>query len=452
MASVPLYTRAVDDLLRALFLALLGIVPCAMLLRGFEARERSLLMASYGLHVVGAVANVVLALYVYRGGDMLWYTRSGRDMASLMGYAFGDFAPEVLKLLFQKPVMLPLPDLGAGTSTGSMHGLTGIICFLTGGALYTANMAVALPAFFGKLFAYRVLRDAFPEYLRMRVLCAVMLVPTVILWSSGLFKESVAIAGLGLLIYGVPRFLQHRRVSSLLHIALGATIVSLFKPYILFAFVLGMGAWFYADRATKHGTVALRFRPMHLVLGGALALGGVIGLGKLFPTFALDKVAEQAAHLQWAGQLAPGGSTYEMGNAEARTLSGQLVYAPWALVSALFRPFFFEVRNPQMLANALETTVLLWLSGRALLTRGKVWLWKAITGSPWLVFSVTFIVTFGVAVGLATTNLGTLSRYRMPLVPFLTLIVLVTTAPAPAPANVTSRRSPRELVPRRATP
>jgi len=36
-----------------------------------------------------------------------------------------------------------------------------------------------------------------------------------------------------------------------------------------------------------------------------------------------------------------------------------------------------------------------------------------------------FVMAFGIAVGLASSNLGTLSRYRSPLVPFFVVLLLV---------------------------
>ena len=112
--------------------------------------------------------------------------------------------------------------------------------------------------------------------------------------------------------------------------------------------------------------------------------------------------------------------------------------APIALVFAVFRPAIFEVQNSMMLLNALETTTLTALmfiafrrwSGRELRTE--------LTSIPIISFSVAFTLVFGVAVGLGSTNLGTLSRYRVPMLPLLAPLVLVLAAPrrreAPAAA------------------
>jgi hypothetical protein len=58
------------------------------------------------------------------------------------------------------------------------------------------------------------------------------------------------------------------------------------------------------------------------------------------------------------------------------------------------------------------------------------------------------VLLFGMAVGLTTTNLGTLSRYRMPLVPFFAaLLVLFMDADKRVPGTVKSLSA--RAVPRR---
>jgi hypothetical protein len=45
--------------------------------------------------------------------------------------------------------------------------------------------------------------------------------------------------------------------------------------------------------------------------------------------------------------------------------------------------------------------------------------------TPLLVFSLVFVLVFGVGIGLAAMNLGSLSRYRAPLMPFYVTLLLV---------------------------
>ena len=114
-----------------------------------------------------------------------------------------------------------------------------------------------------------------------------------------------------------------------------------------------------------------------------------------------------------------------MGNPTQTTLVGQLAFAPLALVTSLFRPFLFEADSFLVAVNALETAAILFLTIRALARRGFGGAWRLISESPMLVFFTLFTLGFGVAVGLTTTNLGALSRYRVPLVPFFWGLVLI---------------------------
>jgi hypothetical protein len=124
-----------------------------------------------------------------------------------------------------------------------------------------------------------------------------------------------------------------------------------------------------------------------------------------------------------------GGSNYALSGEIPTTLVGQIVYAPAALLTSLFRPAIFEVHNLLMLASAVETTVLMLLFGRILFTRNLGAVRRQIMEDPFLVFCVVFAVTFGIAVGLASTNLGTLSRYRSPILPFFAVLLLVLQTP-----------------------
>jgi hypothetical protein len=220
----------------------------------------------------------------------------------------------------------------------------------------------------------------------------------------------------------------------------------LVKAYILFAFALAVAAWIYASRTWRGRVPTLR--PLNLALWVALALGALSLLGKLFPQYAMDALSDQAAYYQDMGQQVRGGSSYELIAPQDASLAVQLLYAPLALITSLYRPFIFEGSNPQTFINALETTTLLWMS-LYVLTKipFKTW-WGALLSSPLSIFSLLFVASFGVAVGLMTTNLGTLSRYRVPLVPFFASLLVVLMAerrvPAPAgpPALIRGRRMP----------
>lgn len=431
--------------LSALLVAIVGGALAFVQATRFSRIETRLLLLSLAAHLVSAVAQVVITRAAYGWGDVFGYTVKGQMIASTLRLDFEQYAPEVIKLLFHQVPRIPVDMAGFGSSTGAMAAAAGIVAWITGGGPYTLCIFFGICAFFGKVALYRAFREAFPESLRRGLVISVMLVPSVVFWSCGVLKESVAIAGIGYLVLGISKLRTGSLLTAGAMLAVGGTLVALFKAYILFALVLGAGAFLYVRWS---GGSALAAKPGYLALGGAVAIGGVVGLGQLFPEFSLDNFAEQAAYYQEVGQVVSGGSTYSLGDPTKTTLAGQLTFAPFALLSSLFRPFLFEARNAQMLANALETTVILALTIMIFVRRRPRKIWDTVSRSPMLTLCLVFVVTFAVAVGLTTTNLGTLSRYRMPLVPFLCVMLVVLRKPAPRsevssmlpPARTTSVR------------
>jgi hypothetical protein len=420
----------------------LAFVQATRFLR-FETR---LLLASFAMHIAAAIAQVVITRVVYIWGDLFGYTLVGQAVAAMVRVDFQQYAPEVLKLLFHELPQLPVEIPGPGSSTGAMVAAAAIVAWLTGGGPYTLCLVFGIGAYFGKVALYRAFRESFPESMHRGLLVSAMLVPSVVFWSSAVLKEAVAIMGLGYVVLGLVRLASRAWRSALPMLFLGGVVVALFKAYILFALALGAAGFFYARWS---GGRSLAIKPVYLGLGAALGVGSIVALGRVFPEFSPENFGEAAAAYQEVGQVVTGGSTYAMGDSSKTTLMGQLVFAPFALLSSLFRPFLFEARNAQMLANALETTVILVLTGMIFLRRRLADIWTTVSRTPMLMLCLVFVLTFAVAVGLTTTNLGTLSRYRMPLVPFL--CVLLVALRQPMTRTVSDRAGPaRPVTPARA--
>src|SRR5690606_22714803 len=172
-------------------------------------------------------------------------------------------------------------------------------------------------------------------------------------------------------------------------------------------------------------------RPVPLVSAVVLGVAGLAVLGELFPQYSIEAFADEAAEMQFAGTRYRGGSSFTLGDPMQRTLLGQLAFAPYAVFTALYRPALFEVANPQMLVNAAETTLLLALTVYALWRHTPWGAWRVLKARPMLVFCLAFVAVMSLAVGLTSSNLGTLSRYRMPMYPFFAamLAALVTAPP-----------------------
>jgi hypothetical protein len=433
-----------NDLLPVLLVTVAGAVLVAACSTGLSRREQNWVTVSFFMHVGFACVQVPLTLSLFRGGDMFLYFSYGEILARLMERDPLHVVPEVTALLLHDRPHLPLVIIGAGSSTGTMSALAAWTFYLLGPSKYAACTAFAMLSLCGKIAMYRVFRANVDLALRWPVAIAALFVPSFVFWSSGLIKEAVVVAGFGWSLLGLHLWIREgRSVPGWLLIVAGAVPMSLIKPYILFPVALAGGSWYYWARSLKRGRV--RVRPIYFAAAAVLGVGGIVVLGRYFPEYALDTFSTRSAALQQLGRR--GGSSFALGGETPTTLLGQFAYAPAALFTSLFRPFLFEVHNLPTLVNAMETTVLMLLFARIFFTRSLGTVRRQIADNPFLVFCIVFVLAFGIAVGLASSNLGTLSRYRSPLVPFFVVLLVAVGKPLRARSPTRHvRRAPETVL------
>ena len=415
----------------------LGAIPLVVRrARAGTVQEARLLWALLATRIGAALAHILVTDYYFRGGDLILYHQTGVLIADAIRFDPGTFVPITLTTFLQlENDGFPFVVNGLGSSTASLHALSGLLHCLLGDSLYAVGMLVSLAAMWGSLQVYDYFKRSFDPLLHRPVFLALCLVPTAVFWTSSLLKEAIAVFGLGVVFRALSAVRAGAPVAAAPWLVLGLGAAFLSKPYTLLPLSLGLAAWLVIARSAARSTPLL-LKPFYVVLAFGLAIIGVAALGYFFPKYALDRVAETAAYQQDVGQRVVGGSTYEMGNPEERTLLGQLLFAPWGLITALFRPLLFEARSAAAFVNAIETTTLTALAVRGIVLNSWRATWRRILGSPPLAYSLVFTLVLAAAVGLSTTNFGTLSRYRAPLVPFFALLVVVLSPRTVAASNV----------------
>lgn len=398
----------------ALVVSSLGALVSAWVARSLPRPERIVAVVAYAAHLVAAGAQVLVTTSLYGAGDSTAYFAKGSLLARYVTRAPDLFAPELLRMTLKASVVLPGAEM-SGSTTGSMQAIAGWIVLLLGESFLAANLFAAVTASLGLLLLYRAARDRLRLDFDWRVAGLVLCTPSMVFWTSGLLKESFATTGLGLGIFGVVCFIRGTRLVGAVMAVSGGMLMYLLKPYVLAATLVAASAFVLASR--NHG----KFSPR---LAVATVLGAMLGLwvvGLVLPEFALAGIGEELLHRQVVGATVEGGSNYSM-MGDAPNLAAQLALAPLAVATSLYRPFVFEVHNALSAVSAVESTIFLLLSVLAVARRGRQLL-DLLFGSPERVFMTFFVLVMGIGVGLSTTNMGTLSRYRVPLLPFLAMFL-----------------------------
>ena len=436
------------ELLSPLIFLLFGSVAFTSVARRFGTDELQVLRWSFVMHAVFSVLHVYVTREVLGGGDMFWYHRDGQRLAQLWLSDPGQWTGELLRLTSRQEADFPfwVHGSGGGTATGAMFGVSAGLMLITGGSLFGATMLLSLLNFFSRLAIYSVVRRYVTGRPRRYASYALLLFPSPVFWTAGLLKEAVAMAAIGYAILGVYHIAERsdwRRGLPL--VLIGSLPVYLVKPYVLYPLAIAFPVWFIAARTLRASNAdRIMMTPSRVVSVAILAAGGLTLLAILAPAYSVELISDELLQVQAAGTSVTGRTGYQLVDSAAaeRGLAGQMAYAPIALVFALTRPWFFEVRSIQTAIGALEMTYLVVLIYRAARQSGLRGLFRGLMRSPFLIFCVTYVIVFGTAVGLGSTNVGSLSRYRVPMMGlFVVTIVLLpyyARTPRHRPATVPS--------------
>lgn len=297
--------------------------------------------------------------------------------------------------------------------------ITSVACLFSAGNYWVISFYFSFVSFCGSWFLFRIIARLFPS-LKDAAALAILFFPSVVFWSSGVIKESLAMAAL---YYTVGLFLKiwaREKINVVQWLLLPVLLwvfwnlkyyyMAVLMPVLLTALVVR----FFILPRTAFKSAVLEFLIWIVVFLMPLFI-----VSKVHPNFYPEQFLEVIAlnYDAFAELSKPGDAIlYEGLRAE---VSSVLWHAPKALFSGLFRPFIWEAQNIFQLAAALENAVLLVL----LVT--SVPHWRNAVRSPQriLVFSgIVYITLLCVFLALSTPNFGTLVRYKVGFLPFFVLL------------------------------
>lgn len=428
---------------------------------GHDRSMRPLLWIALAEYILCAGAQIAYGHSV-NGGDSFYYCDFGEIIVRFMDANLDWAGPEVFKMLMQRESALDRLVESPQSNTGSMYASAAFILYLVR-SRYAAHVLIAGFSFLSALGIFSACRQADPAVNPRRLFVATVLFPSIAFWTSALHKEAFCLIGMGLLLSAWRAVYARQLFRVCLYAPLGLVIILLFRPPALPPIMLGFVAYLVVERLQKaRGPDAAVVGPLYLGLGLALFAAVMVAVTTWMPSLSLEQLGETMVkrQQQWAHQSTAGGSAVDLTAEDAQPtgFGPQLLRAPLALLNALFRPQLFDVHNVPTLVGALEMTTLTVMIIRLGVHHGLRGLVTAIQRSPFLLMCTVITIVGGTFVGLATLNLGSLARYRVPFLPFYgALIIALTqgmiTAKAAAKAaaraqKATGRRRPTRSMPR----
>ncbi len=408
-------------------LLLIVVYICAYLVRSriSDVESRQYFLPALTVRIMGALAVGIIYQYYYEGGDTLAYhTHGSRHIwdAFMTNPRYG------LDLLFSNGTHHPETLAWSGKiwyfrdqQSFFVSRVAAVFDLLTFSSYSGTAVLFAVVSFVGAWLMYRTFYLMYPTFHRwLAVSC--LFVPTVFFWGSGIFKDTITLAALGITTFCLYQIAIAGRIRMgyLLAILICFWTIYSIKIYILLCFLPAALLWIGIRYMASVRQVVAR------VLLLPVGMACIAGLGYLAvrqvalddPRYNLSRIAETARVTAydigfWTGKDA--GSRYSLGELDG-TLQGMVRLAPQAINVSLYRPYLWEVNNPLMLLAALESFALLAIT-LYVLARSRARVFRYLF-NPDVMFCMVFALIFAFAVGVSTYNFGTLSRYKIPLMPF----------------------------------
>lgn len=385
-------------------------------------REDALFKKVYGpallFKLLCGIALGLLYRYYYTAGDTLGYYEDGVRLAELAHTDFSTYTEFLWKgskkyaiwheLNFQRP------------RATFMSKIASVLCLLTASNYWMVSLYLSFVSFIASWYLVK-------QIIRIRaslVLPAVvgfLFLPSAVFWSSGLIKESIAMAALYFLatIFLKIWLREKTTIYHWLLVSLALWVLWNLKYYYLAVFLPVLATALVMKYLVMP---RLKYRQWYILLPvwGIVFTLPLWVASKVHPNFYPERFLKVIVdnYQQFTLVSSPGDFIeYPSLKPEVESI---LLYSPKALLSGLFRPFVWETHTSFQLLVALENLVLILLFITAL-TKLKD---SFRSEQRLLLFSTAvYVILLCIFLALSTPNYGTLSRYKTGFLSFFFLLI-----------------------------
>ncbi len=377
--------------------------------------------AGFFVRVLSAFFYILIYKYYYGVGDVFSYYYSICQLNDLL---FSD------PLRFLDIVSSPFNnyhyDRGGlhhfflATDESLIVKIGGCLSIFAGKSFLALAVLFSFLHFIGVWKLYKLFYKMYPTLYKQFAI-AILFIPSVFFWGATMSKESITMFSIGIATYGIFQYyiFKNRRLKYLLGLFISLFFLMLIKIYIILAFVPAFVILivFMRTRQIRSRFLRVMTLPMLIIIFGTgisyFAINYSAALGK----YSIENVASTAVtnylYLTGAGI----GSAYDLGTFEPTLPSIASKFVPSVNVT-LFRPYPWEVSNPVMLLSVLESLFALLFTLLVLIKVGPFSVIKRMLQNPIILFCFILSIIFSFAVGLTSGNFGTLVRYKIPILPF----------------------------------
>ena len=356
----------------------------------------------------------LLYLYYYSANDTWLFFKDSTvlaqfgksDLAAYLNFLFTDEMPDYLKeqLINSQPRSLFLVKFMS------------VFSWMGGNNYWISASYFSLIAFLASWYLFIVITSIFENSWQAASL-SFLFFPSIIFWSAGLIKETLALAGIYFIAGLFLKFIHQQKILwTEWMIALYGFYVAWNLKYYWTAL---FGAVVFTYVVVFFLSKKVSFFKKYKTLSWFAIFTFLCGMASLLhPNFYLHRFLQVLItnHDDFIRISADDGLIHFY-NLHASWAS-VILNSPWALFSGLLRPFVWEASGMTAILASLENLVI-----TILLVSALSGFRRKSSHRLLLLSTIMYIALLCIFLALSTPNLGTLSRYRVGFLPFLIFVI-----------------------------
>ncbi len=417
-----------DFILLLLYAAAAWFVMRFLIFKGLQKKAYTVLLLFFILKLLGILVNNLLIVYYWKVADSLSYFAETKNLFNMIAGNVSN-ARYIFAPVADYDNAIKMDNLLSTTNTGSglesnffVTRVCALLYPLALGRFLLLNFFLCFIATIAQFKLYLVVVQRYPQIKKYSGICLLYL-PTLILYASPIYKETLCFSFIGFLIYNLYQISKrHKIVSSIVYALINTAFILILKPYVIYTLLIAVAVVFFfkAVFLFYNRSVLGRMATVFILITCIITFS--LNTQFFDPYIASFADVSNFFQQQYNGDFGES-SSFELGEMEMSTV-GLIKKAPAAFYATYFRPHLWEVRKPIMLLSAIESFVILLLTLAALIKNG-IHIRAILKKDMPLTIMISYVLVFGIVIGLTTFNFGTLVRYKVPGLPFLWLFVIL---------------------------
>lgn len=422
----------IDAFLGPLYFIILVVI--AFLIRGVftNKKNKKYFIPALVLKLIGATVFGLIYQFYYGGGDTFNYFNAAKVVMEAFGEDFslglkiyfldaGDYTFDTVKYTYRTSFFRS----GEEWFLSRMAVIAGFLSF---GSFLASSYLFAFFAFLGTWKLYQAFLLIYPK-LTFEFALAIFAIPSLVFWGSGLMKDTITLGALGFFTHASISFFSKKngKIKNFIVAYFAVWVISGLKVYILFTFLPAMLIWVYLKLKGSINNPVLKFVSIPVLIS-LIVLFGYFAITNLAANSVKYNSVESVTHRIGGFHTDHGsresGSTYSLGTIEY-TPVGILKKAPESINVTLFRPYLWEVGSPVMLMTAFESLAFLLVTLFIMVRSGPLKFVGKFFSNPEVILCIVFTLLLGYIVGFMSLNFGALARFKIPLLPFFAMALII---------------------------